>query len=379
MYKISQIVPVSIVLGVCFCATPQALSEPNQQEPLVTTPTPTLINAEEILALNSRMRSMVDLFVKPVSNRERRAQEVYKLMFDKDKFALYYDNSYTKTAIETIESGSGNCVSLASVFVAMARYAGLEANYLDVEVPDNWQRESDVLYQLKHISASAKVAARTYLGIEYEWLGSIGTVKPRTLSDEQAFGTYYANRGIELLMQDNMDAAMLHLNRAIELDPENSNNWSNLGVAFRRLNKLDAAEHAYLQALKKDKSDLTALNNLAILYQITGKSELADKYNAKLERYHRKNPYYLIRLAKKEIEAGDYSKALKFTKSAIRKYDEEHEFYFIAAKIYAHMGDTEKAMENLKNAEKYALSARNRDLYSRKLKLLSAQQKDKRN
>jgi Flp pilus assembly protein TadD len=368
MHRKDQSISILILLVLFFSTSLQA-GEPKQRKPPDAS-SPAVINTEEILALNERMRSMVDLFVKPVRNKERRAQELYKLMFDADKFALKYDNSYTKTAAETVESGSGNCVSLANTFVAMGRYAGLDVNYLDVNVPDNWQRESDVYYQLKHISASVKVSATDYLGIEYEWMGAIGTAKPRTIKDERAFGSFYSNRGIELLMQDNLDAAMKNLERAIKLDPDNPNNWSNIGVAYRRLNKLDEAEQAYRRALELDNSDLTALNNLAILYQVTGKSSLATRYNNRLERYRRKNPYYLIKLASDEIKSGDYAEALKYTKQAIRKYEEEHEFHYIAAKIYAHQGDTEKAMASLESAEKYAISARNRDLYSRKLELL---------
>lgn len=291
-------------------------------------------------------------------------------MFNTDKFALKYDNSYTKTASETIETGSGNCVSLANAFVAMGRYADLDVNYLDVHVRDNWQRELDIYYQLKHISASVRVSSSEYLGIEYEWMGAISAARPRTIKDEGAFGSFYSNRGIELLMHNKPDAAMAHLKRAIEIDPSNPNNWSNLGVAYRRNNQLEEAENAYLQALDNDKSDLTALNNLSILYQMTGKSKLADKYNNKLERYRLKNPYYLIKIAKKELEARNYSKALKYAKKAIKKHDEEHEFYFVAAKAYAHLGNTQKAMGSLENAEKYAHEARNSNLYSRKLKLL---------
>ena len=338
--------------------------ESNPKPPAVLTP------ISDILALNARMRSMIDLFVKPIDYKDRRAQELYRLMFDADKFALQYDNSYTKTAIETVETGSGNCVSLANAFVAMARYAGLNARFLNVRVPDNWQRESDVYYKLTHISASVKVSVTDYLAIEYQWMGTLNRAKKEIISDEQAFGSFYSNRGIELLMNDNFDAAIEHLQYAVKLDPDSAHNWSNLGTAYRRMNKLDEAEQAYKRALKEDRDDPTALNNLAFLYQLRGETKLAAKYNKRLERYHLKNPYYLIKLAKDEMQKGDFDKALRYTRKAIRKRDDEHEFYFVAAKIYAHMGKTEKAMENLELAEKYAMNARNRNLYARKLELL---------
>jgi Flp pilus assembly protein TadD len=329
-----------------------------------------LIETDEILKLNTTMRRMVDLYVKPIHDKERRAQALYDLMFGSDKFALEYDNSHTKTAAETIESGSGDCVSLANAFIAMGRYADLDVSYLHVKVPDNWQRESDLYYQFKHISAAVRISLHEYLGIEYEWMGGINSVRTRSLTDEQGFSAFYSNRGVELLMQDDTDAAMAHLLRAIEINPDNSNNWTNLGVAYRRLNQLDKAEHAYQQALRRNKSNLSALNNLAILYQMTGKTKDAEKYSKKLEHYRRKNPYYMIELSKQEIENGNYSKALRWAKKAIKKHGKEHEFYFVAAKAYAYLGDTDEAMVNLELAEKYAHQSRNKDRYSRKLELL---------
>ena len=329
-----------------------------------------LIETDEILKLNTRMRSMVDLYVKPIYDEKRRAQALYDLMFESDKFALKYDNSYTKTAAETVESGSGNCISLASAFVAMGRYADLDVSYLRIEIPYDWQRESDLYYQFKHISAAVRISSNEYLGIDFEWMDSIESFRTRSLTDEQGFSAFYSNRGVELLMQNETGAAMAHLLKAVEINPDNSNNWTNLGVAYRRLNQLDKAEDAYQRALQKNKSDLSALNNLVILYQMTGKTKNAEKYSKKLKRYLHKNPYYMIKLSKQEIENGNYSKALRWAKKAIKKHSGEHEFYFVAAKAYAYLGNTDKAMLNLELAEKYAHESRNKNRYSRKLELL---------
>jgi tetratricopeptide (TPR) repeat protein len=359
-----------LLLGLMLFISFPARSEQNAEPPEAQSLRTDVIPVEEILALNATMRSMVDTYVKPITGKQLRADALYNLMFSADKLALKYDSSHTKTAIETIESGSGNCVSLSNVFVAMARYAGLDAKFLDVEVPENWQRESDVYFQLKHVSASVKVAPGEYLGIEYSSMGPITRAKTQKMDDKAAFAAFYSNLGIELLLQEKMDPAIAYLKYATELDPDSANNWSNLGVAYRRVNQLEQAEDAYLLALKQDKADLTTLNNLAVLYQMTGQEKLSEKYAKKLERYHLQNPYYLIKRAKEEMQTGNYKQALKFTNKAIAKYDDEHEFYFVAAQIYAHQGDMQKAVEYLRSAEKFSLSITSRDLYRRKLELL---------
>jgi tetratricopeptide (TPR) repeat protein len=74
------------------------------------------------------------------------------------------------------------------------------------------------------------------------------------------------------------------------------------------------------------------------------------------------------------MNAGNYEKAMKYADKAIAKYADEHEFHFVAAQIYAHKGDMQKALEYLRNAQKFALYRTDRDLYSRKLELLGGHQ-----
>jgi Flp pilus assembly protein TadD len=357
---------IQLLLALLAFISSPAYSESNSASQQIRTD---IIPMDEILALNANIRGMLDTLVKPLASKEQRARAIHDLMFDEDKFALKYDGGHTKTAIETIESGSGNCVSLSIVFVAMARYADLKAYFLDVDVPKTWQRESDVYFQFKHVSSVAKVWMNDYLGIEYRSMGRLSAANLRKIDDQAAFAAFYSNLGIELLMQEKMDAAIEYLKYSTELDPDSAN-WSNLGIAYRYANRLDEAEEAYLRALKENKADLTALNNLAILYEMTGQKKLSDKYTEKLERYHLQNPYYLIKLAKTEMNVGNYAKALKHAEKAINKYRDEPEFHFVVAQIYAHQGDTQRAAKYLRNAEKFASYSSERDLYSRKLELL---------
>jgi Tfp pilus assembly protein PilF len=329
-----------------------------------------IIKTEDILKINATMRELIDKHVKSEEDIHARARALYSLMFSPDKFALQYDGSRTKTAIETIESGSGNCLSLANAFVAMARYAELDAFYLDVEVDENWQKEEDVYYQMKHTSAAVKTSRNQYLGIEFAWRGAASKAKSRVIRDERAFAAFYSNRGVEFLMQNDLETATANLEHAIAVDVTDTYSWSNLGIAYKRLKRYKAAEHAYRHALRNNRYDLTVLNNLSILYKETGNERLADKYETKLEQYRRKNPYYLIKLAEQAMDADDYKLALEYIDKAIRKDNEEHEFYFVAAKAYVHLGDAEKVLWNLEKAKQYSDKAISRERYSRKVEML---------
>ncbi len=329
-----------------------------------------IIDVKDILSTNTKMRDMVDRYISPEESKQQQARALYNLMFSPDKFSLQYDSSQTKTAIETIESGSGNCLSLANAFVAMARYAGLNAYYLDVEVDDNWQMEEDIYYQMKHTSAAVKTTRKKYLGIEFAWRGPASKAKSKIIKDNRAFAAFYSNRGVELLMRNKLAPAVANLEQAISVDPTDTYSWSNLGIAYKRLDRLKDAEIAYRHALRNNRYDLTVLNNLSILYKKMGNPELAERYQQKLEHYRLKNPYYLIKLAEKAIETNDYETAIEYAQKAIQKNSEEHEFYFIAAKAYIYMGNRDAVIANLEKAKEYSDKAIYKQRYNRQADLL---------
>ncbi|MDZ7770450.1 MAG: tetratricopeptide repeat protein [Woeseiaceae bacterium] len=323
------------------------------------------VASEAILATSPAMRDLVDREIRPIAGQEQKARALLVLMFDERHLGLKYDRFGTRTAAETVEAGAGNCLSLANTYIAMARYAGLNASYVAVSTPEAWYPGDEVFYVLNHTTAGIKLNPRVTMTIEFDGVQRADDTKARLVPDERGFAQYYNNIASIHMSKSDFAAASLSLQQALRIDPEYAPAWNSLGVIQKRLGKLDAAESSYKEALNLDADNLSALNNLVILYEHTGRAAAAHKYQDRLERYRRKNPYYLNYLAQGEVVAGNYDSAIRLAKKAIRKRSDEHRFHFTLAQAYSALDLLEKADRHLQEAMQHTDSEEERSRYRR--------------
>ncbi len=113
----------------------------------------------DILALNEEMKQFLDEVVMEKSPYMRLQTLVYAI-FSEDFLNLTYDNSRTKTAIETFKTRNGNCLSFTTMFVAMARYAGLDAHFQEVFILPTWTKKGDIVLLSRHMNAVVQLPGR---------------------------------------------------------------------------------------------------------------------------------------------------------------------------------------------------------------------------
>ncbi|MBN1881851.1 MAG: tetratricopeptide repeat protein [Deltaproteobacteria bacterium] len=82
------------------------------------------------------------------------------------------------------------------------------------------------------------------------------------------------NRGAELLLEGNYSEAADEFRTAIEIDPNYSDAYYNLGKVYSHLEDYSSAEEYYITAIEIDPDDARYHYNLAIVY---GKMEMLDK------------------------------------------------------------------------------------------------------
>ncbi|HEX7028536.1 MAG TPA: tetratricopeptide repeat protein [Gammaproteobacteria bacterium] len=334
------------------------------------------IQDRDILALNDRLMRLADYYVKPGRTTERQIDTVISLMFDRDKLGLVYKRDKTSTVQETVAGGGGNCLSLAAVFVALARYVGLDASFVSVAVPPNWREAGveDLYVVSQHMSA--EVTERSRMGrkkhaVEFLWvLSTPGNKNRKAVSDERAFADFYNNIAVESLQQSHLADALYYAEKSIAAEPRYAYAWLTRGVIQRKLGDDQEAEKSYITSLKIDKRNFSAMNNLVSLYRMQGRDQEAKRYLKKVERYRMKNPYYLHSLAEKAIAAHSYKEAISLLKRAIKKAEYEDKLYFTLAKAYHLYGKHQLAIENLDKARALVTDPAVRARYGKKLDLL---------
>ena len=329
------------------------------------------VEPDEILLINDDLKARLDEYIRPIASKYDRSKELHAYLFTAAGLNIEYEANTTKTAQETFDTRSGNCVSLANLYVASARYLGLKAVFQKVKVPRDWEKREGFYILPDHMNVAVKINRGTRAIVELVSTYISRELEDEEIQDKQAFAEYYSNKGVEELELRNYQSAINNLEKSTKIFPDLTFAWSNLGVAYKFDGQFDKAENAYKKAIDLDKNYLSALKNLYALYYETNQQEKADKLSSRVKKYARKNPYFMAKTAEVLFEQKDFKGAIDFYKKAIGKKKEEGDFYFGLAKSYYMQGDLVKAQKAQKNAIKYSVDDRDKQRYSSKLDVIN--------
>ncbi|CAA0082001.1 Photosystem I assembly protein Ycf3 [Zhongshania aliphaticivorans] len=313
---------------------------------------------ENILELNEQMRQFVHEHVPAALSPRSRLTYLLDSMVRPSQLGLKYDPGITLNAADTFLQRTGNCLSLTSLFIALAREANLNVYYNEVTIPPSWDMITDnsmVFY--KHINAvvdfgndDKEVVDLSVDNYEYHY-------PQHLVSEQEAAAQFYNNRGAEFMNTGNNDKALLYFQRALYFDPRASHIWGNLGTLLRRKERNVDAETAYRQALTLNPSDQVAMSSLSRLYREQGQKDKARTLEKITERFRKKNPFWLYSRAKAEYETGDFDKALDLIQQAIRLDKKEYRFYRFASLIYFRQGKLVRAQQFSDKASRLKLQS----------------------
>lgn len=319
------------------------------------------------LALTAEMRAFVKSHVPRALRPSQRLSALLDAVFEKapQGLGIEYGSHQSHTAAETFRRRSGNCISFTNLLVALAREAGLAAYF--AEVGDILARDArgEALINNKHMLVELEIENAV---IHVDLVPEAGDYHAvRRISDQRAAAHYFNNLGVERLMDVGAQASLPWFHRALELAPEFPAPWINLGVALRRLERFSDAEDAYRRALAIEHSHLSALSNLAYLYQIWGRSREAAELHQRVEHYRRRNPFYVYGLGRRAVAAGRLEEAAGLFRDAIQREPDEARFHFGLGDALYRAGDLERAERSLRRALKLADRDEPREHYRRAL------------
>lgn len=323
----------------------------------------------DIMALDEEIIGFLESIEKSRDPGKRAYSLVYQI-FNGNALDLEYENSKTKTAVETFHARSGNCLSFTFMFVSMARYMGIDARFQEVFTLPTWNRKGELVMLNRHMNARVFVPGFAF-DVDFNPFENRKKFSKRVISDKRAFSQYYNNIGAEYFVKGRLETAIQYFRKSLSTDAEVSFVWSNLGVAYKKYNMPAEAERSYLHALSLNKREYTAMANIAKLYLETGRQKDAEPYLRKVENFRNKNPYYHFDLGEKAYFSNHFEVAVRHYKRAIRRKDKDHEFYFSLARAYFKLGENQKATQALKKAAEFAPDVFNKERYSQKLEMLA--------
>jgi Flp pilus assembly protein TadD len=330
----------------------------------------TAIKSSEVLALSDEMREFLKVHVNRGATDVFKLQQLIDAVMGTKTFGLEYDEN-TRTAAETFHLQLGNCLSFTTMFVTLARGAGLKADFQEVDIPPDWSTRKDIFVLNRHVNVTLYLGAAGTHVVDFNIGDFQSTFKVNQISDRRAVAHFFNNIGVERMQDGDTVEAVAYFRQAIvESDGDFSPAWTNLGTLYRKHGHFRYAEAAYLQALRVDKQDAVAMSNLVALYGKMGDLDKSRIYQKRVDEHRMQNPYLRYSLARDAFFNHDYDTAIEHLKVAIRKDKNEDKFYFLLGLSHLMMGDEKVARRWTSKAEKLAETDEQKYRYSTKIEAL---------
>lgn len=325
----------------------------------------------DVLAVSPEMEAFLEKYVLAYPNMHTRMTLLMDAVSANGVLGFDYDDAYTLTSVDAFDARAGNCIGFANMLVALARKAGIKAQYQEVMRRPEWSTREDTVLLVKHINVILAGSAYTYV-MDISGISISPLARRRVISDSYAKALYYNNLGAEALIKNDLPTAYAYMSRAIETEPLVTDSWINIGVVLGRNGQLADAETVLRKALEINNNEYTALSNLYEIYITQENFEAAAMIEDSVERYRQRNPYYLLQLSEEALLQGDANEALKLIQRAVKKKDNDHQLYFALARVQYLAGQIQAAQESLSRARELA-PADLGDYYQRPLHELVAE------
>ena len=325
------------------------------------------------LFINDEVKQLIDANISFRATTEERVEILQDLLYGEDFLNVQYSDEKTHTALEAFYAQSGNCLGVINLYIAMARYTGVEACFQTVDVQPSWDRRGDLLVLSQHINATGRITVRRRYIVDFTPEIALQQLTFSIITDEQARAYYFNNLGVEELIAGNTEQALVYFKNSLFLDNSSSMAWNNIGTAFNRLSNKELAEYSYRKAFSNDQTKATAINNLAKFYRSSGDTRLAREYELAISRFNQQNPYYHFAQGNLALAAQNLEAARVAFRCALRLKKAEPDFYFALAQVYAALGNAGEAQSLVESANE--LLATNAEIYkpsSQKVRIIDA-------
>lgn len=273
---------------------------------------------------------------------EERVQRLVDFMIEDGGLALRYQEQPTYGIAESYARRRVNCLSFTLMFIALARASGMHAYAQASDDALAVRVLGDSVYRATHVNAGIEIDGADYT-VDVGWRSLLAMHKLRTITDGQAIALLHNNNAVESLLAGDRAQAAAGIDAALALDPASPTIWSNAGVMHARSGRREAAERAYLQALKLQRDHLGALSNLMFLYRAAGATRLAEGYARRLQRAQASDPFSQFLIAQELAGSGAYDDAVAHFLRAIRLLPDEPQFLRSLADAYQKQGNAQAA------------------------------------
>jgi len=150
--------------------------------------------------------------------------------------------------------------------------------------------------------------------------------------------------------QDELEVAINHHKKSIEINPDYAEGYNNLGIAFQKLGLFEEAVKNYKKTLKLKPDFSLAYNNLGVVLKSLNKLDEALLTSKKAIELDPKFADAHNNIGAILQDMGNYEEAYKFYKKAIKLKSSYSEAYYNLGILLKKLGKIEECVENFQKA-----------------------------
>jgi len=259
---------------------------------------------------------------------------------------------------ELLDKKCGNCVALASLYLAVAERLNLP--FYGVFAPNH----VFIRYEDKNAKINIDVASQGQIFAD-SWIVKKLNINPasvkkgvylRNLNKKEFFAGLLNNRGVACKQNAKYDQAIASYTSAIEMFPEYADAWFNRGIAFKDTKQNDKAIQDFSKAVAIDPAHNRAYNNRGNIYIRQKRYDLAI---ADFSNCIRIAPDYALAYLNRGTAYnvnGQYNKAISDFNKTLKLDPDNFVACIKKALSCEKVGCTKEAIEAYKKFIKYAPS-----------------------
>ena len=328
------------------------------------------IDTPPLLEVDDEMREFVERYTEGIPRGRQRLLALHRAVRGSATLGVEYDPAAEGSAIEVFHRGSANCLSYATLFVALAREAGLQADYQWLRMRPAWTKRGERVMVRLHVNVLVKAGRHDKFMVDIDPVPTREIAGTRLISDLDAQALYHSNIAMEALAAQDLTSAWMQSVKALELSPGMSHLWVNLGAVYRHVGQHRVAERSYLHALQLDPYNDSAMNNLVILYAMEGREEERAFWDAKVSRYRDANPYYHAWLGDRAADEADWQQALAYYEKALELLPQDSRLLFAMGNAHYALDRPMEATGYIRRAIDHATLRTDIDNYQLRLRAI---------
>ncbi len=379
------LIVASLMLGACATPAPVPVAEP-----------PSLLNDAAfapsavprdpgVFAVSAAMRNYLRQDIARQVRDQGPLRGLVAALESDTQLKLEYDTAVTRTAAEAFEARAGNCLSLTVMTAALARELGLSVSFQRVFSEPLWTRSDDTLFASGHVNillqGAAATGSKTYdriKGVVVDFTPGVDLLRLRSqeILDHTVMAMFMNNRAAEALRRGAVDEAYWWVRGATLQDPRFLEAFNTLGVIYARHGDLGFAERTFRHVLALESENVSAIANLAGLFERQGRKVAALELRERLRRIEAQPPFHFFDLGIAALKRKDYASAREHFSRELSRNAFFHEAHFGLAVALLGLGELAPAHKQLAAALETSTNRRDHDIYAAKLAWLRSKHVD---